>query len=510
MLVQVFSLVTAAKLASAVFAVVTPQVNPVFQFGRLRHDPTNTQFLFYMDISQCGPQIATPANSSSALLPVDMVQSPGSTSGDPAGIEFKFNNYGQLVWFPLCPPFISADELSTFMATFNPVVKQENGVCTVVLPWDLDSKLVSICFSKSQNKLSGTTRFTAITEKLRASGSYNLEFEFDGDALKAGTSDPITVIGAMTATFTVNNLDYNSDGTGTLRFQIDTEMDAGSPADSEVRNITGLDSAPAVITTPKLTMIGGSQFKYSSTVACIPSTNPNQVTTFSYLGTARTCIKSSATNGDTESDCAKRVPQQFQITFSLDSTCKVSYKIKSNIVSAAVTDLANSAKLFAASTWKLALTSDFLKAAGFRIDALNLTITSGGKVATVDPKCLPAMVQSLPTDAGNTVLTFTANPLDKTAVFPKDLGCASGKLDAFVMANLASYTFGVNMRFMDAKLSRGYRRDNSTSGNGGSIPATGGASVTVTTDGSRNLASSAQLLGSSLVAAAAALISFIL
>ncbi|KAJ3396626.1 hypothetical protein HDU80_009890, partial [Chytriomyces hyalinus] len=476
----------------------SPQGKPIFKFAPIKGLSAD-KTLFFMDISNCGPPIEPPANSSSALLPINMVQSPASIGGHPAGIEFQFNNYGQSVYFTLCAPFISASELDKFMTTFNPVANQTNGVCTVVLPWDLDNSLVANCFSKSENKLSGTTRFTAWTDTLSASGSYNLEFEFEGDALKAA-ADTKTVIGAMTASFTVDMLDYNSDGAGTLEFHIAAKMDLNSPANSEVRTITGLDSVPAVATTPKLTMIGGDNFKYNSTVTCIPSTNPNQVATFSYLGSARVCIKSDVPDGDSEPDCDKRVPQHFQITFSLDSACKVSYKIKSNIVSAAVTDLSHTTKLFAPSTWKLALTSDFLKAAGFRIDALSLTITYKDKTATVDPNCLSAMFQPLESDAGNTILTFFANPLDKAAVFPTDLGCASGKLDAFVMPNVGSYRFGVNMRFMDSKVSR---RDNNTAGNTSSIPATGGVSVTVTTDGSRNLASSAQLLGSGLAAVAA-------
>ncbi|KAI8822827.1 hypothetical protein BJ741DRAFT_635014 [Chytriomyces cf. hyalinus JEL632] len=500
MLVQLLYLIAAAKLAFADPPQGnSPQDNLIFSFAPMTSGLFAGKTLFFMDISKCGSQIEPPANSSSALLPINMVQSPASIGGRPAGIEFQFNNYGQRVHFTRCAPFISGPELDDFMKKFNPVANQINGVCTVVLPWDLDNNLVANCFSKGENKLIGTTSFTAWTDKLSASGAYDLEFEFEGDALKAAT-DTKAVIGVMTASFIVTSLDYNSDGAGTLQFQIVAEMDVNSPANSEVRYITGLDRSPAVETTPKLTMMGGDNFKYISTVTCIPSANPKQVATFSYEGFARACIKSDVPDGDTESDCAKRVLQRFEIIFSLDSACKVSYKIKSNIVTAAVTDLSHTTKLFAPSTWKLELTSDFLKAAGFRIDALNLTITSGGKTAIVDPNCLAEM--ALASDAGNTTLTFFANPLEKAAEFPKALGCAGGKLDAFVMPNVASYTFGVNMRFMEAGVSR---RDNNTS----SIPATGGVSVTVTADGSRNIASSGQLLGSGLAAVAAVLFYFI-
>ncbi|KAI8821929.1 hypothetical protein BJ741DRAFT_655293 [Chytriomyces cf. hyalinus JEL632] len=496
MLIQVLSLVAATKLASA--TAVAP--NPIFQFGTLPYDPTNSQVLFYMDISKCGPQLPA-TNSSSSLLPINMIQSPGSTGGDPAGIEFQFNNYGQHICFPQCPPIASADEFTAFMATFNPTVKQVNGVCTVVLPWDLDNSLVANCFAKSQNKLSGPTRFLAQKDKLRASGSYNLEFEFTGDALTT-SAKATNVVGAITAGFTVNNLDYNSDGAGTLKFQIDATMDTNSPADAEVRYVTGLDNAPTSANIPKLAKVDASGFSYSTKVTCIPSENPNQVSSYSYLGTARSCIKASAKNGDTAADCDKRVPQQFQITFSLDSTCKVSYKIKNNIVTAAVTDPSSanpSTKLFAQSTWNLSLKSDFLKAAGFRIETLGLTISTGGKTATVDPTCLPVMVKSAQTEAGNTLLAFAANPLDKAATFPTTINCANGKMDAFILATVTDYTFGVNMRFMDAKSLRGYKRD----GNSSNVPETGAVTFTATVDGVSNLASAGSSM--SVGGAAAAL-----
>ncbi|KAJ3234213.1 hypothetical protein HDU77_000435, partial [Chytriomyces hyalinus] len=124
--------------------------------------------------------------------------------------------------------------------------------------------------------------------------------------------------------------------------------------------------------------------------------------------------------------------------------------------------------------------------------------------ATVDPTCLPAMVKSAQTEAGNTLLAFSANPLDKAATFPTTIKCANGKMDAFILATVTDYTFGVNMRFMDAKSLRGYKRD----GNGTDVPETGAVTFTASVDGVSNLASAGSSMGvGAAVAFAAALIS---
>ncbi|KAI8830101.1 hypothetical protein BJ741DRAFT_712388 [Chytriomyces cf. hyalinus JEL632] len=458
--------------------------SPVFNFDKVNGGDAQ----FYLDLSKCSTTALPGPPGPSDLLPSRMKQF-NSSDDTPLTLSIEVKNYGQIITFPLCGPYISKARMEAY--TKYSFSSYAAGLCTITLPWDTVDR--TGCFKTDTNKVDVDTKLTATLGKISASVTHALHVDFTGEALKTKV-DSKSVVGVVTADFVMESLEYEKNGA--LVFKLGATVNSPPAAYFGVRFVEGItakDDAPA------LTRVRSTDFTYSTIVPCKIG---SVAKAYSYTATAFSCfngVTSKSEENDSDDECHSRYPQAFTISFTVDPTCTISYEINNKIVDAALTYAGSitTTKLFPDKPWKLTLNSTFLAGLSLNINVKGISVTYG---TTVKSGPVPVTLDCFtPVQSkGNTVITFTPASLKIGAQAPTTIGCAieKNKLEGFVLPNINTYTLDIALEFVSTPAT--YRRRDDAG------PKTGSATVTVAVESISKLASDGLTIGGGLIGSALA------